>query len=93
MKITPLAGQVQVKFEEAKVGALDTSSRSTAVEIATVVAIGDGVSSFFEGATNIKAGDKVFVKAWAVDEIVYKDVKYHFVNFDSKGILAIVNDK
>lgn len=76
---------VALKIEEAQAGVLDTSSRETAVEYAEVLAVGSKVES-------LKAGDKVFVKAWAVDIINHNDTKYHFVDITSNGILAKVND-
>jgi len=83
MKIQPLNGIVQLKIEEAKAGVLDTSSRASAVEFAEVVSVGENV-------TKIKQGDKVFVKAWAVDIITHNEQKYHFVDITSGGILAVV---
>jgi len=85
MTIKPLKNIVQLEFEEAKAGVLDTSSRESAVEFATVLAVGDGVGD------TLNVGDKVFVKAFAVDIVSHDDKKYFFVNIDSKGILAKVN--
>lgn len=83
MKIIPQPKTVYLKIESNKAGVLDTSSRVSAVEIAEVLDVGEGVSS-------IKKGDKVFVKSWAIDIIDYEDKKYHFVNVDTNGILAVV---
>ena len=83
MKIQPLSGMIQLQIDEAKAGVLDTSSRASAVEFATVLAVGEGIES-------IKAGDRVFVKAWGCDIINHEDKKYYFVHIDSKAILAIV---
>lgn len=85
MKIKPLGNQIYLKIEEAKAGVLNTSSRETAVEYAEVIEVGEGVKS-------VKKGDKVFVKAWSIDIINHNDKKYHFVNLDTNGILAIVNE-
>ncbi len=38
----------------------------------------------------IKKGDKIFVKAWATDNISHNDITYKFVAVDTNGILAIV---
>lgn len=84
MKITPQANIVQLKIEEAKAGILDTSSRDSAVEYAEVLATGSEVKS-------LKVGDKVFVKAWAVDIITHDDKKFYFVDITSNGILARVS--
>lgn len=83
MKIQPLKGIVYLKIDEAKAGVLDTSSRQSAVEFAEVLEVGEGI-------TNIKKGDKVFVKSWALDQISHNDVKYFFCALDTNGILAIV---
>lgn len=83
MKIKPLAGIIYLKIEEPKAGVLDTSSKPSAIEYAEVLAVGE----FVEG---IKKGDKVFVKAWAIDSIFFQDKKYYFVAEESNGILAVV---
>lgn len=83
LNVQPTSGVIYLNIEVAKAGALDTSSRKSAVEYAEVLAVGDGI-------TNIKVGDHVFVKAWAVDIINHNDETYYFVNIETKGILAIV---
>lgn len=88
MKIQPRPDIIQLDIEEAKAGVLDTSSRSSAVEYATVVAIGDSADG--REIRSIQVGDKVFVKAWAVDIINHEDKKYYFVDINSKGILAVI---
>lgn len=82
MKIQPLANIVYLKIEKPSAGALDTSSRDSAIELAEVLAVGSRV--------DLQKGDKVFVKSWAIDIITHEDEKYHFVNIESGGILAIV---
>ena len=83
MKILPEPYIVHLAIEEAKAGILDTSSRSSAVEVAEIIKVGESV-------VDLKKGDKVFVKAWAIDTINYKDKKYYFVNVTTDGILAKV---
>ena len=85
MKIIPQPNLVQLDIKEATAGVLDTSSRDSAVEFAEVIAVGDKVET-------LGVGDKVFVKAWAVDIINYQDEKFYFVDQTSNGILAKVND-
>lgn len=85
MKIEPLKNQIYLKMDKVSVGALDTSSYKSAIEFAEVLAVGKGVE-------NIKKGDKVFVKGWAIDIITYKDITYHFVNIETGGVLAKVNE-
>jgi NADPH:quinone reductase-like Zn-dependent oxidoreductase len=63
------------------VGGLNLSSKPTVVELAEVVAIGEGVGG-------INVGDRVFVKAWALDVITHNKETYYFVNVESGGILA-----
>lgn len=81
--IKPLNNMVQLGIQEIQAGVLDTSSRDTAVEYAEVLSVGESV-------TNLKVGDKVFVKAWAVDIINHEDNKYYFCDITSNGILAII---
>lgn len=84
MKIKPSAGIVYIKIDEAQAGVLDTSSRSSAVEFAEVIAVGDGID-------HLKKGDKIFVKSWGVDIIQHNDVKYHFIAVETNAILAVVS--
>jgi co-chaperonin GroES (HSP10) len=85
MIINPQPRTVQLKIEEAKAGDLVTTSRETAIEVAEVLAIGDWVS-------DIAVGDKIFVKAWAIDIITYNDVRYYFCNINTGGILATIKE-
>lgn len=89
MNIKPLPGIIYIKLEQPKAGALDTSSRASAVEYGEVLA-------FIEDAEMHKLGlkqrDKVFVKSWAIDSIYHNDERYNFINIASGGILAIVSD-
>ena len=84
MEIKTLGSIIQLKIEEAKAGVLDTSSRSTAVEFAEVIGKGEEVK------LKVEIGDKVFVKAWAIDIINHEDKKYYFVDETTGGILATV---
>lgn len=79
--IDPLPGIAYIKTEAQKAGALDTSSRDSAVEFAEVLAVGDGVDA-------LKPGDRIFVKSWAVDNIYHEGEWHRFVNLETKGILA-----
>lgn len=83
LKIQPLAGIIQIDIPQANAGILDTSMRSSAVEFAEVIAVGDGYNL-------IKKGDKIFFKAWAVDIVDHQDKKYYFINVKTDGILAVV---
>ncbi len=83
MKIQPLKDEIQIKLEEATAGLLDTSSRESAIEYAEVLAVGDNIK-------DIKKGDFIFVKSWAIDSIYHKDKKYNFININTGGIKAIV---
>ena len=90
MKIKPFVNQVYIKLNEPKVGALQTT-KDSAIECAEILAIGNLSDNRSPG--EMKVGDKIFVKAWAIDIISYEDKKYHFINIDSGGILARVYDK
>lgn len=83
MKIEPRENIVYLKIDGAKGAVLDTSSRPSAVEFAEVIDFGENVKGF-------KKGDRIFVKAWAIDIVDHEDTKYHFVNINTGGILAIV---
>lgn len=85
MKIEPMPNVVYLKTEAQKVGNWDTSSKDSAVEFAEVVGIGEGVK-------NLKVGDKVFVKAWAIDLVNHEGIWYKFCNLNTDGILAIIHE-
>jgi len=83
MKIIPVGNRIYLDIEEPTAGGLDLSSTPTAIEFGTVLALGPDVSQ------EIKVGDKVFFKAWAIDIINYEGKKYYFISEDTKGICAI----
>lgn len=84
MKIKPLKNIIYLKLDEARAGALVTSSRESAVEYAEVLQVGEGV-------TQVKKGDKVFIKSWAADIISHNDEKFYFVNQETGGLIAVVS--
>lgn len=86
--ITPYGDNIFIKIEQAKLGGLDTSALKTGVEWGIVEAIGPGAHAGIDGSLSI--GDKVFVKAWAVDMVLYNKVEYYFTSEARKGIVAIV---
>lgn len=86
MKIIPIYNHIQLEFEEATAGDLITSSRESAVEYAKVIAIAENI----KGTFNLKVGDYIFVKAWAIDIINHQDKKYYFIDLDTNGILAVI---
>lgn len=82
-KIYPLEGEVQVKIEKAEVGVLDTSSRRSGVECGEVIAVGKDV-------TELKKGQKIFFKSWALDPVTHDGKDYYFISLMTKGIKAII---
>lgn len=83
MKILPCSGEIQIKLEEASAGILDTSSRESAIEYGEVLSVGADVKE-------IKKGDTILVKSWAIDTINYKGKKYCFVNTKTNGVKAVI---
>lgn len=83
--IKPLGDQIMLKIEQANLGALDTSSMKTGVEWGVIQALGPDVQGDYA------IGDKVFVKAWAVDSVLYDNKDYHFTSESRKGICAKVS--
>lgn len=82
--IQPLGDQIMLKIEQANLGSLDTSSMKTGVEWAVITGLGPDVQGTYE------IGDKIFVKAWSVDSILYENEDYHFTSEARKGVCAIV---
>jgi co-chaperonin GroES (HSP10) len=83
MKIKPASGQIYLKIDTPKIGVLQ-STKDSAIEYAEVIEVADDIDTF-------KKGDKVFVKAWAIDTVTYEGKKYNFVNIESNGVLATVS--
>lgn len=83
MEVLPQPDIVYLEFLKAEAGVLDTSSRQSAVEYATVIAVGSNV-------TTVSCGDHVFVKSWSVDIVTHGEETYRFVNIKTNGILAVV---
>lgn len=86
MTIIPQPNIVYLKVDRPVLAGMDTSSIKAAVEFAEVIAF-----TPIE-VTDLKVGDKVFVKAWAMDTVTYNNEEFHFVNLASGGILAVVQD-
>jgi co-chaperonin GroES (HSP10) len=86
MQIKPLKNIVYIQLEENTAGALDTSSKESAVEFGEVLSIGTGIK-------DIKVGDKLFVKSWGIDNVTYQNKRYCFVNTDTGAILAKVEEE
>ena len=87
MMITPQPNIIQLRIDKAPAGVLDTSSKESAVECAEVIAVGSAVCDGKDGV-HLKVGDRVFVKAWAIDIITHDDQRFYFVDQTSNGILA-----
>lgn len=85
LKIQPLGDMIQIKIEQASLGALDTSSMKTGVEWGVIEAMGPDVQD-----RTLKVGDKIFCKSWGVDIISYENEDYYFVSEARKAIVAIV---
>lgn len=85
MKIQPTGDEIFLQMEEAKLGALDSSSMKTGQEWGIITAIGPEVQN-----KDLKVGTKIFVKGWAMDVIRYDNKDYIFVSESRKGIKAII---
>jgi len=83
-KLKPVGDKILLKIEQANLGGLDTSSMKTGVEWGVIVAVGPEVSDQYS------VGDKVFVKAWGVDSILFEGEDYHFTSESLKAICAVV---
>lgn len=73
-----------LEIEEAKLGALDSSSVKTGMEWATVSEIGPDVKN-----KELK-GKKIFVKAWGVDVIEFEGKPYYFTSEARNTICAVI---
>ena len=85
MKITPVGDRIYIDVKEVKtIGALDVSSKKSAHEYGTVIAIGPEVKS-------VKKGDEIMVKAWGLDVCEMDDKQYYFVSESTNAVCAIVS--
>jgi co-chaperonin GroES (HSP10) len=85
MTIIPLNSKIQIQIEQPTAGGLDLSSKASAVECGTVIAIGEEV-------TNVKVGDKLFIKAWQIDIINHNKETYYFTDSKGEGLCAIIKE-
>ena len=87
MKLTvqPIGDEIFLEVEEAKLGALETSSVKTGQEWSIIKAVGPEVKN-----KDLKVGVKIFVKAWATDVILYEGKNFIFTTESRKGIKAII---
>ena len=83
MQIIPEKNKVYLDVKEPKVGGLDISSRPTAIEVAKVLAVGEGIDW-------IKKGDTLLFKSWGLDIIDWEGKKYYFIDTSTKAICAVV---
>jgi co-chaperonin GroES (HSP10) len=83
LTVKPFENKIQLNIEQPKAGQLDLSAKESAVEIAEVIAFGTNVN-------NVNIGDRLMVKAWAIDIITFGGEKYYFIDSDSRGLCAII---
>lgn len=92
MNITPLTGKIYLSIEKPTAGGLDLSSKPTAVEYGEVIAVGGAGEGKMYATAPLRAGAKIFVKAWGLDLITYQGETYYFVDMDSKAICAVITN-
>ena len=92
--ITPLGKKIQLKIEQPTAGGLDLSAKETAIEVGEIIGLAGersvNLQNLWIGKTELKIGDKIFFKAWALDIITYEGEKYYFIDSDSNAICAII---
>lgn len=82
MIIKPYHHKVLINVQAPTAGELDLSAKPTVVEYGEVVAVGNLVS-------DLKVGDKLFFKAWALDVITHEGETYYFLDTQGEGICAV----
>lgn len=85
MRIQPIKDHIFLEIEKANLGALETSSMKTGMEWGIIKETGPDVED-----PDLAVGNKVFVKAWAVDVILYEGKDYYFTSEARNGIVAII---
>lgn len=83
--IQPIGKNIYIQMDEVKkVGNLVTENKRTIHESGKVIAIGKDVT------LDLKPGDTILVKGWAIDSITYDKQDYFFINEDSGAICAVI---
>lgn len=88
----PLGKKIQISIDKPTAGNLDLSSKASAVECGTVIAFAgkEGLQNIWIGNTEVKIGDKIGFKAWAIDVLTIDGETYYFIDSDSEGLCAII---
>lgn len=101
MTIQPVGKKIQIEVDSPTAGGLDLSSKETIVEVGTIIALGEElaglgrtkrINGVLVETEKFKVGDRIFLKAWAIDIINYNKDKFYFIDADSLGICAIVKE-
>ena len=86
MKVTPVGNKIYLEIRNVKkIGDLDVSGKKSIREYGEVISVGSDVKQ-------VKAGDRLLVKAWAIDTITHEGEDYFFVSENSDGICAVISD-
>lgn len=83
-KVVALGRRIQLHIDDPAAGTLDMSSVSAAKEKGKVIGLGNSVT------LDLKVGDTVYFKSWAVDIITDGTDKFYFIDQDTQGICAVV---
>ena len=83
LNLIPELNHVYLSCDKPTAGSLDTSSRSAAIEVGEVIAVGEDVKRY-------KKGDKIIFKSWAVDICNIDGKDYYFIDLDTHGIKATI---
>lgn len=87
MNIQPAHNKIQIQVQEASIGAL-TMTNQIVNEFGTVIAFGKTVA---EKMPDLQIGDKIYFKAWALDEVKDEDgTVYYWISTEADAILGYV---
>lgn len=87
LKVKPHGRKLLMSIPETKTGSLVVQQGAQIQEIGTVIAVGKEIDPKYY---QIKVGDTLHFKAWAVDIITVDGEKFYYLDADSDAICGIV---
>jgi co-chaperonin GroES (HSP10) len=85
MKIQPATNKLLIQAERPIVGALTTTNREVAIEVAEVLEIGKGVEEYSKG-------DKIIFKSYGLASVEYNGKFYRFIDVTAGAIQGKIHE-
>lgn len=86
-KVKPYRSKLLLSIPETKTGSLVVQQGAQIQEVGTILAMGSHLDPKY---TELRVGDTIQFKAWAVDIITVDGEKFYYLDADSDAICGIV---